>query len=313
MSCTTRQAVKIQPPPVETAFDRIKQNSPGIKKYFILDENKDIIVKADYSDIRPDTKEIEHFEVIYDLKNPEADGKGGFLVPFTMRSMETGEIIQDKLFWKPERDGTGILLSFDDDFMENWEQNFNLFDHYNARVTFFIQGEFCTFSNTALDRGHDVGYHSLNHLNLPKVSHEVFEIETLSKVEDFRNAGVPLTSFAYPYGLSEPWMNDELMKSFKILRGYGVTFRVYDRASIREGYSSSKALDNILFKQDKDFEATVDIMFRTIKFIGENLILPLTTHIISDDADWGIKPHRLRYLLQSANDLQLNYYRYKDL
>jgi len=314
ISCATRQPLIISPSPfTEKTVSRIKKNSHDIKKFFILDENKNIIVKADYSELRQGTKEIEHFEVIYDLKDPASDGRGGFFIPFTVRSLETGETEQDKLFWKPRKDATGILLAFDDNYIEAWEQNFDLFDFYHAQVTFFIKGEYISFCREALKRGHDIGYHTENHLNLTKVSREVFDEETLSKVGDYRKAGIPLTAFAYPFGLSEPWMNEELLKSFKILRGYGVTFRVYDRASIREGYSSSKALDNILFKRDEDFEATVDLMFRTIKFIGGNLILPLTTHNISDTADWGIKPYRLRYLLQSANDMQLKFYRYKDL
>jgi len=317
ISCATRRPVIVPPPPplppIQTAHERIKQNSPEIKKYFILDENRDIVVKADIDETKPGTNETEHFEVIYNLKHPEADGSGGFFIPFTISSQETGETKRDKLFWKPQRDGAGILLAFDDDYVDVWEQYFDFLDLHNARVTFFLQGEHIDFSIEALERGHDVGYHTQNHLNLTKVSREVFDEETLAKVDEIRSAGIPLTTFAYPFGLSEDWMNEELRKSFRIMRGYGVTFRVYDRVSVREGYSSSKALDNILFKRDEDFELVVDHMFRTIKFIGGNLILPLTTHTISDDADWGIKPDRLRYLLEAANKLQLNFYRYKDL
>jgi len=298
---------------MESAVERVKQNSSEIKKYFILDENRDIIVKADLAEIWPEMNTVEHFEVIYDLKYPETTGSGGFYIPFTVSSAETGETRQDKLFWQPRRDGTGILLAFDDDYVDIWEEYFNFFDLYNARVTFFIQGEHISFCLEALERGHDIGYHTQQHLNLTKVSREVFDEETVSRLDDIREAGIPLTSFAYPFGLSEEWMNEELSKSFKILRGYGVTFRVYDRVSIREGYSSSKALDNILFKRDEDLEKVIDHMFSTIKFIGGNLILPLTTHTISEEADWGIKPDRLRYLLEAAQKMQLNFYRYKDL
>ena len=320
MSCATRQAARMTAFPesaMDSAFGMVSQNSPEIKKYFLLDENRDIVVKAEFS-VNKTQKQygaagIEHFDVTYDLKHAEAEESGGFLISFSVKSLETREVRQGKLFWRPEKDEAGLLLAFDDNYTETWEQNFDLLDHYNARVTFFIQGEFCSFCLVALERGHDVGYHTQNHLNLPKVSREVFDEETLSGVESFRNAGVPLTSFAYPFGLSEEWMHEELLKSFKILRGYGVTFRLYDRASVREGYSSSKALDNILFRRDEDFEEIVNLMFRTVKFIGGNLILPLTTHDISDTADWGIKPGRLKYLLQTANDLQINFFRYKDL
>ena len=305
-------SVHTPPVSIESIITRVKQNSPEIKKYFILDENKDIIVKADLAEILKTAGETVHFEVIYNLKHPVADGTGGFYIAFVVKNLGTGEVFLDVLHWKPQKDAAGILLSFDDYYKDAWEHNFDLFDRYNARVTFFVQGEYSPFSTAALERGHDVGYHSLNHLNPLKVSREVFCEEALSGLGAFRNAGVPLDAFAYPFGLSESWMHGELLKHFKILRGYGVTFRVYDRALVRGAYISSRALDTILFKQDEDFEAAVDVMFRTVKFIGGDMILPLTTHDISDTAQWGIKPRRLQYLLQSANDLQLRFYLYRD-
>ena len=308
MSCASRQAVKITSPPSvsppveEPIIYVIEEDSPQIRKYFILDDDKNIVVKGEYDDL----------EIIYNLEQARAESQGTFLVPFSVKRPESDEWLQDEFSWKPRRDAAGILLAFDDDFTEAWEKYFYLFDLYNAKVTFFKQGEYSSFSTMALQRGHDVGYHSMNHLNLPKVSREVFFEETLSQVEVYRNAGVPLTSFAYPYGLSEPWMHEELLKHYKILRGYGVTFRLYNSADVRKGYIISRAIDTILFKKDEDFEAAINMMLRTVKFIGGDLILPLTTHDISDSADWGIKPQRLQYLLQTAKDLQLNFYLYKD-
>ena len=322
-SCTTSRSA-ITTPPVhisaipESVIRRVKENSPEIKKEILLDENKNIIVRAELYDAPAAGKKgavpaAGRFEVVYDMEHAEADGAGGLTIPFMVSYPEDGLAVKDQLKWKPQKDAAGILLAFDDNYTESWEHNFDLFDQHNARVTFFIQGEICPFCALALTRGHDVGYHTINHLNLPKVSRETFFEETISQIDVFREAGIPLTSFAYPFGLSETWMNEELLKTFTVLRGYGVTYRVYERESIRQGYSSSKALDNILFKQDEEFKALVDLMLRALKFTGGNLILPLTTHDISDTADWGIKPGRLKYLLQTANDLQLIFYRYKDL
>ena len=303
VSCASRPVMIPPRPlsPVEMAVILVKHNSHQLNKFFFLDENRNIVVKAD----------VEAFDVIFDMGNVH-DFKTGFLVPFVVISLETGESRQDVLFWRPEVSAAGILLSFDDDYTENWESYFDLFDYYGAKVTFFVQGEYCSFCNAALRRGHDVGYHSWNHLNLPTVSRDVFYTETLAQVPAFRNAGIPLDSFAYPFGLSQSWMHEELLRSFRILRGYGVTYRLYDRKTIREGYISSRAIDTILFREDRDFTDAVNIMLRTVKFVDGDLILPLTSHVISDNADWGIKPHRLDYLLNTTNILKLNYYLYRD-
>jgi hypothetical protein len=302
-------------PSIERAIQMVKQNSPEITKYFIIEKDAHLTVKADLKEVIENTGEIEHFEVVYDLKHAlpmNAQGDPRWWVPFFVKATKTGVVQHDGFQWHIQEDAAGILLAFDDDYQEVWERNLDMFDRYGAKVTFFLTGEFCSFCQTALNRGHDVGYHTIHHLNLLKVSREVFFQETISLIDTFRNEGIPLNSFAYPFGFSEPWMHEELIKFFKIQRGYGVTFRVYDRETIQKGYISSIAIDNILYKKDEDFEAMIRIMLRTIKFIGGEQILPLTTHTISDTADWGIKPHRLAYLLQTVKDLHLKFYRYKD-
>jgi len=299
---------------LDLAIQRIERNSIDIKKYYILEKNGDITVKGEFSEISRDQEEPELFEVTYDMNFiTELSADFGYIVPFALKSNKTDTVLFDRFLWKPQKDTSGILLTFDDNYEKIWKNNFDLLDSYNAKATFFIQGEYSSFCQEALERGHDVGFHTKSHFDLRKVSRETFIRETVISAEAFRIAGIPLYSFAYPFGYFDPWMNEELLKYYSILRGYGVTFRLYDRTQIRSGYISSKALDNTLYKKDEDFMSAVDIMFRTVKFIGGNYVLPLTTHDISDTAGYGIKPHRLEYLLKTANDLQLVFYTYKDL
>jgi len=299
--------------PLELAIQQIKKNSPDIKKYYVLDEKGNISVKAEFSEIPRNQEDPDLFEVVYDMNfTAEVAANSGYTVSFALKTNKN-TIINDSFIWKPQKDSSGILLTFDDDHEEAWKENFDLLDSYNAKATFFVQGECSSFCHAALERGHDIGYHTKNHLNLKNVSREVFIRETLTPVESFKKAGIPLYSFAYPYGFFDPWMHDELLKHYPLIRGYGVTFRLYNKTQIRSGFISSKAIDNTLFKKDEDFKTAVDIMLRTVKFIGGDLVLPLTTHNISNTASWGIKPERLEYLLQTANDLQLVFYTYRDL
>jgi len=306
MSCATTAAIKSPLPEMstlESAIQKIKQNSPEIEKYYLLDETGSLVVRG----------KTESFEALYDLKNAQVSA-GNYLVPFTVRSLKTGAVQEDILLWKPQKDGTGILLSLDDHFFEVWERYFDLFDRYNARITFFVLGTNSSFSAKAMKRGHDVGYHSLQHLELTRISRQSFYTETISQVENFRNAGVPLVSFAYPFGFYESWMNKELLKTYRILRGFNTSFQAYSKTDIMQnGFVFSRSVDNTLFKRDDDFMTTIDVMLRTIKFTGRDLILPLTSHNISDTDDWGIKPRRLEYILQTASDLQLQFYRYRDI
>ena len=329
VSCVTPAAmvqphveqVQLQRPSLmEIAVNLVRQNPPWLNKYFYIDENREIVVKAEPFTLTGFEGETGTFEAIYHMEHfLDLDFEsfmGGFFVPFTVLSIGTEDsrpedLRQDVLFWRPEKDASGILLGLDDDHFENWESYFDFFDQHNARVTFFIQGEYDTFSNRALERGHDVGYHSLNHLDLRRLSREDFAEETVSRVQEFRDAGVPLAAFAYPFGFSEPWMHGELLNTYRITRAYGVTVRIYDSNTIREGFISSTAIDNTVIRNDDDFMRLINIMLRTVKFVGGDLILSLASHVISDAA-WGIRPDRLQYLFRTANDLQLNFYTYND-
>ena len=309
-----------RPPLIEIAVNLVRQNPPWLNNYFYLDENREIVVKSEPFMLTGFGGENGAFEAIYHMEHflsLDFDSfMGGFFIPFTVISIDTedsppGDTQQDVMFWRPERDASGILLGLDNDHFENWESYFDFFDQYNARVTFFIQGEYNSFGNRALERRHDVGYHSLNHLDLRRLSRRDFAEETVSRVQEFRDAGVPLTAFAYPFGFSEPWMQEELLNTYRITRAYGVTIRIYNSETIREGFISSTAIDNTVIRNDDDFYRLINTMLRTVKFIGGDLVLSLASHVISDAA-WGIRPDRLEYLFQLANDLQLNFYLYCD-
>ncbi|MDR1128036.1 MAG: polysaccharide deacetylase, partial [Treponema sp.] len=150
----------------------------------------------------------------------------------------------------------------------------------------------------------------LNHLDLRKQSWETFHEETILGAASFWEAGIVLSAFAYPYGFSEPWMHEVLLQTYPVLRGYGVTFRLYDSGGISSAHIISKAVDNTVIKGEENFDRLVGVMLRTAGFL--DMVLPLTSHDISDDALWGITPRRLEYLLKTALDLQLRFYVYRD-
>ncbi|MDR0643538.1 MAG: polysaccharide deacetylase family protein [Treponema sp.] len=291
-------------PPEKTLMQQALETAQQdkTKKYFVA-EKDNITVKADID------VENRRFTAIYDVAHAEVDLRHAILhVSFSIEDEETHETRTGVLKAEGAPDA-GILLAFDDDYHENWERNFGLFDRFGARVTFFVQGKPLGFCKLALEWGHDVGYHTMHHLNLPRVPKTKFLEECTAEIGVFRDAGIPLNSFAYPFGLYEPWMSDILLTHFNILRGYGVTFHIYDRDTIR-GFIASKAIDNTLYKNDSEFKALTLLMLRTVKLTGG--VLPLTTHDISTQADWGIKPERLEFLLKTAADLKLKFYVYKD-
>ena len=290
--------------PIEQLIQRIKANDDVIKHY-VHGENGRVIVRADLQD------NAGNFDVIYYLDEAKTLGNSVYEVSFIVQEKGTEKILANSLVWMPVPGDEGILLSFDDDYMENWDEFLFLFDEYDAKVTFFIQGVYDPFSIIALNRGHDVGYHSLNHLDLRPLSRDVFLRETITAAESFRQQGVPVSSFAYPFGFSEPWMHEMLFESFSVVRGYGTTFRIYNKNEITFTHIISRAIDNTVIRRDDDFESIINSMLRAVKFLDDGRVLPLTSHEISDAA-WAIRPVRLEFVLAAAADLGLKFYRFSD-
>ena len=321
--------------PFERAVWNIKMDTPLFQKYF---EGGAVVVAgpgikgAENIQLKGECLiEGKEYKVSYDLVSAVLAGKNIFCIPFSLENPANGRTHADELFWSPAEDEAGVLLSFDDDHWHTWYRYFDTLAGFGAKVTFFVQGsleketpagaedrgsppdsdeegieDFCI---EALSRGHDLGFHTINHYNLTKVSGEIFETETIEAAKVFSRAGIHFSAFGFPFGFSEPWMREALAPFFPFTRGYGVNIRFYNPETIVNRYIVSKAIDNIIYPDDKKFESDIFLILLAAKFSG-NSIVPFTTHDISDTAQWGIKPGRLEYLLKTAKELKLKFYSY---
>ena len=309
--------------PFERALWNIKMNTPLFEKYFYggadLAAGRGIAGAANIIVRGRARIDGNDFRVTYDLANAAIAGRSIFYIPFFLEDLTNGVYRHDGLLWSPMDEQSGILLSFDDDYWQAWHQHFDLFDRHGARVTLFVQGsleqgiygsEIADFSFEALRRGHDLGFHTINHYDLRRVSRETFYAETIEPIAAFSRAGIAFSSFAFPFGFSEPWMHEALTPFFPFIRGFGRNIRFLDTRAISSGYFVSTAIDNIMFPNENNFRNDIRLILLAAKFTG-NTIVPFTTHDIADTVQWGITPGRLEFLLGTARELRLNFYTYR--
>jgi peptidoglycan/xylan/chitin deacetylase (PgdA/CDA1 family) len=320
--------------PFERALWNVKMNTPLFKKYFVggaaivsgyrFADAKNIAIKGEA------LIDGHEFRVSYDLINAVQISKNIFRISIYMEDLTNGTFCFDEILWSPAENEAGLLLSFDDDYRDAWYQYFDMFDRYDAKVTFFVQGSFepdYDFSPTgvparqesiagfcieALGLGHDLGFHSANHYDLTKVSRDIFHAETIKAAEAFNKAGIPFSAFAFPFGFSQNWMSDILAPVFPLTRGYGTGTCFYNLEIITGNNIVSKAIDNIVYPDDDVFEREIYLILLAAKFTGF-YIVPFTSHDISDTAHWGIKPGRLEFLLKTTQDLKLRFYTYSSV
>ncbi len=105
----------------------------------------------------------------------------------------------------------GVAFAFDDDAIDAWYDTRALLDRHGARVTFFMT-RFAGFTVKqrqrlhALDAdGHDIGAHSVDHLDAAVYSAEhgvqaYLDDEVLPSFQVLRDDGFAPESFAYPFG-----------------------------------------------------------------------------------------------------------------
>jgi hypothetical protein len=122
-----------------------------------------------------------------------------------------------------------LALAFDDDAVAAWTAIRPLLDRYDARVTFFISG-FLRFTDDTraqiqqlADDGHDIEYHSTNHLDAVAYSMAVgmdayLDDDIVPALDAMRAAGHATPIFAYPGGARDDATDAALSQYFTHLR-----------------------------------------------------------------------------------------------
>jgi peptidoglycan/xylan/chitin deacetylase (PgdA/CDA1 family) len=130
----------------------------------------------------------------------------------------------------------GIVLTFDDDRVNNWYEYLPLLDSAGVKATFYI----CKYNRFTAEQkrklaaikshGHEIAFHSTNHYNMEEyVYKQKHTIDDLMRCEV--EAGLKLmnqdgyypTTFAYPYGAHNGVFDKVLMRYFKSVRALNGT------------------------------------------------------------------------------------------
>lgn len=215
------------------------------------------------------------------------------------------------VFLPPQDNPSGILLSFDDYYPENWESYFDLFDEYDVDVTFFInETEPTEFCYNALERGHEIAFHTMYHNDMTDTTPEAVYKEAIEPIEIFREKGIDLTTFAYPYGNYTDPLNEWLLQYYKVLRG-GWHYELNAKEDLKSGLVEARCIDNANFESDLRFKLIINKMLYETRW-SEGTVVALYSHGI-EAGQWCITPKRLEYVLKRAKQLDLEFYTFKDL
>ena len=148
-----------------------------------------------------------------------------------------------------------IIITFDDGHLNNYTSAFPIMRKYHFTGSLYVVGNYVGAQNylnveqikKMAAEGWEIGSHSMNHRDLTTLDpeHQRFEIvESRKKLEDA--LGVRVTTFAYPFGLSNAGVIDY------------VHFAGYTSA-MSLGFTYDQGDSNLFTLQRRDIKGTYDI------------------------------------------------------
>jgi peptidoglycan/xylan/chitin deacetylase (PgdA/CDA1 family) len=152
------------------------------------------------------------------------------LVAFDASTDVTVHPVAPKKQEKREQYQPGLILTFDDDYVDTWYNAEKELRPYNWKATFFI----CKYSAFTKDQkeklhylqkmGHDIAGHGYNHENAVKyvAQHGLdayVKNEILPLKEAMQKDGFDIKSFAYPDGARNSALDKRLLNYFDFIRG----------------------------------------------------------------------------------------------
>lgn len=131
--------------------------------------------------------------------------------------------------------GPGVVLSFDDAYIDAWLTGSELYAKYGARITFFIAyiDNLSALQRAALHelvaRGHAIEAHGIDHVRAPAFVERhglaaYIEHEVVPSIELLRAEGFDITTFAYPYGARTSEIDRAILALVPLVRSVSFTW-----------------------------------------------------------------------------------------
>jgi peptidoglycan/xylan/chitin deacetylase (PgdA/CDA1 family) len=228
----------------------------------------------------------------------------------------------------PQSFNPGIMLTFDDAHVNEWHAQLDLFDQYNARVTFFTCCMYAIGSPEESqildikDHGHEIAGHGYDHLNVvdylqSHTEQNYIDVEIQPLLDYFTGLSIDLSSFAYPWGERTPQSDNLLDNYFDFLRGTsdpgGVEVKDNELCYIHPDDLDNTLIHGVgidIIEKHKFAEISEAIL----KANNEGLIIVFYAHKPSDTASgYQIKPAFLDSILSYTYSLGMSFYTVDDI
>ena len=242
-----------------------------------------------------------------------------FLMFLTLFSCETK---RDKKEPKPYK--AGVILSFDDAYVDEWAEADNALKKYHWKATFNV----CRIDSIGAPEikkllqfqkeGHEIAGHGYHHYNAVKFVQQngidaYMKQEINPMIASMKKKSFKVTSFAYPYGERSDALDKALSSKFKIIRGRAFGGEIPEKQD--SYFSNSK----IVFAFDIDnshLHFSIPYLLELLDYAKKNnKILILCSHkpVKNVTANYQTKIETLEFVCKYMKKNDLKFYTLSDL
>jgi peptidoglycan/xylan/chitin deacetylase (PgdA/CDA1 family) len=218
----------------------------------------------------------------------------------------------------------GVILSFDDAYINEWHATNQKLKKYSWKGTFFVC-KINTLNQSKVEKllemqkeGHEIACHGYHHYHAEKFVAKYGINEYLNQeIDPMLNLmsfyGFNVSTFAYPYGGRNKILDDALLKKFKIIRGRAFCEEVANKQGCY--YNNS----NLVFSfsiDDTHNHFNIPHLLQLLEYAKKNnKILILNSHKTVDkvSGDYQTKNATLEYICKYVKNNNMNFYTLADL
>jgi peptidoglycan/xylan/chitin deacetylase (PgdA/CDA1 family) len=218
----------------------------------------------------------------------------------------------------------GVILSFDDAYINEWFATNQKLKKYGWKGTFFVC-KINTLDQSEIEKlremqkeGHEIAGHTYNHVNAVDYLRVYTireylnnEIDPMLRLMNFY--GLDVSTFAYPYGGRTKKLDAALLKKFKIIRGRAFCEHVANKQGCY--YDNS----NLVFSfsiDDTHNHFNIPHLLGLLEYAKKNnKILILNSHKTVDTVtgDYQTKNATLEYICKYIKSNNMNFYTLSDI
>jgi peptidoglycan-N-acetylglucosamine deacetylase len=213
----------------------------------------------------------------------------------------------------------GLILTFDDNYIDDWYKALPILDSFGAKVTFYVSHypmltpQQKQKLKIIQSHGHEIAFHTTHHANLVNLLktrsfNEVMKQEVQQGLDSMHKDGFYPKNFAYPYGQHNEMFDAAMLSLFRSVRLLNGTKDFSKSVCCTKNKSYLRSLN-----VDEGGLTTTEITRMLESAKANNNSVVFLAHKINNPPRLFISQSRLLYILSRAKELGLKFYKVEDV